>query len=266
MPYSVVQLRNRRFHERRWAEGQRMLAEWSAEVAARGARPFDHDAAIDFLVSERGLSEFQVREGSIPAHVLEFAREVLDEHLPRGRPIVGLHVGNFVGVSLAFFSDLLRQVDAGSMMVSVDPNIRHRDIDDPQSHVWALLERFGLSPANIVVSGYSLEQTMGGVPEAPTQLQAERRAENVLPNLAGLLPARVDLAVIDGNHDGEYLDRELRELRPALRPGAIVVVDDVELAWEGVLDTFERAAGPTSDFVEIARNARLGVLRLSGTG
>jgi len=265
-PYSLVQLRNRRFHERRWDEARRILAERSAESESRDVEPFDHEAAIGFLVRERGLSEFHVREGSIRADALEFAGEVLDEHLPAGRPVVGLQVGNFVGVSLVFLSELLCRRDTGSIMISIDPNIRHRGIDDPQSHVWALLDRFGLAQSNLVVTGYSLEQTIGDLPESSAQLEAERRAEHLLPNLGRLLPGGVHLAIIDGNHDGEYLERELRALRPALCAGAIVVIDDVELAWVGVLETFERAAGPGSDFVVIGRDAGLGILQLAAVG
>jgi Methyltransferase domain len=53
----------------------------------------------------------------------------------------------------------------------------------------------------------------------------------------------VDLFVHDSLHTPENLGRELRDAWPALRPGALVLLDDVEAchAFDGVLDGFANA-------------------------
>ena len=258
VPYTLVQLRKQRRQTREVASARRELH----ELREHGDEAFDYKAAIEFLVRQRGLDDMQVLHGSMPLPSLQFAGRLLDEHLPADRPLVGVHVGNFVGVSLAYFSSLLRERYPDSIMISIDPNIAHRRIENPQSHVWALLSQFGLLDANLVVTAYSLEQSLGDVPESGPDVRAERRGEHALRNLAITAPGRIDVAVMDGNHDGVYLERELKEVHRLLLPGSIVVVDDVEDSWPGVLATFNRVASAGTGFAELGRDGRVGVLQL----
>jgi hypothetical protein len=63
-----------------------------------------------------------------------------------------------------------------------------------------------------------------------------------LPRLAREL-GRVDVFVHDSLHTPDNLRRELDDVWPALRPGAVVLIDDVEAcrAFDGVVDAFATA-------------------------
>ncbi len=236
-----------RLRARRFAGGVRL---------DRHLEAFSYEQAIRFLVG-RGLDEREVRAGSMPEASLAFALHRALDHLPADRPLAGLQVGNFVGVSLAYVSSALRAVHPRSVTVSVDPDMTHRGIAEPRRHVLALLGHFGLLANNLVVAGYSLERSWG---EAP----AEPACEQVLDSLATVCGEGLDLVLLDGHHAGEYLARELTALRPALRPGAVVVVDDVEVGpWDEVVQVFDTVTADTDHFEELGRDGRIGVLRLT---
>ena len=87
----------------------------------------------------RNLAEFDIVESSVPHKSLEYIREVAINRLDPKRPLKALHVGNFVGVSLVFLTSALMQRNPDSLVVSIDPNLEHHGISNPQSHVCALL-------------------------------------------------------------------------------------------------------------------------------
>ena len=87
------------------ARRRRIAARNSAHVSVATKQiPYNYSAAINFLTSS-GLSQSQVIGGSIPEPSLSFCSKVLDEFIlaTDGRPLIGLHVGNFLGVSLRHF-------------------------------------------------------------------------------------------------------------------------------------------------------------------
>lgn len=213
--------------------------------------------SIRFLV-ERGLDEVQVREGSIPASSLHYVAQQIGDRVPSDRPLRALHVGNFVGVSLSYLTWLLTEKHPESLVVSIDPNIPHRGIEDPQSHVFALLEHFGMLARNVVITGYTLERSDQSLTE-----EAYARAgasENVLSSLHALNGSSFDLVLIDGNHDENYLSRELAVIRRLLASDGILILDDV-VDWPGVAAVFKRA---TSDdgFRELGTDGRVGIIQL----
>jgi len=221
------------------------------------------EEAIRFLV-DRGLDEHEVREGSVPEHSLDYVAEIIFDHLPSDRPVRALHVGNFVGVSLCYFSGLVRDRHPESVMVSIDPNIPHREIGNPQAHVLALLHRFGLLGHNLIIPGYTLEENLwGGSAEDVDAAYLEGLAcENVLSSLQRLAGRCFDLVVLDGNHDDSYLSREFRALRGLLADDSIVVFDDVT-EWEGVVEVFAQALEDEA-FVKLGEDGRSGILQVRG--
>jgi predicted O-methyltransferase YrrM len=260
MPHGLAVWRERRTV----AERDERQAEALARAAARRTSDYSVDAAIDFLAG-RGLVEAHVRAGSIPEGSLEFAGALLRAHLPRDRPLRGLHVGNFVGVSLSYFSALAREVHADSVVVSVDPNIRHQRIPDPQSHVIALLHHFGLLGNSLVVPGYTLEQNLGDpLPGASDDRYLDELAcEGVLASLSRVDAGPFDFVMLDGNHDHAYLRREFDALRALLKPGTIVVFDDVNEFWPGVQTVFHDAiAAGQAEATELGADGRVGVLQV----
>jgi len=215
------------------------------------------EEAIGFLV-DRGLDELEVREGSMPEDSLNYIAELVSDRLPSDRPVRALHVGNFVGVSLCYFSWLVRERHPGSVVVSVDPNATHRGIEDPQAHVFALLEHFGLLANNLIIPGYTLERTPGGVTEA--DYLEGLACDNVLASLERLCGQSFDLLLLDGNHEQSYLAREFAALRGLLADNSIVVFDDIT-EWEGVVAVFGQALQDDS-FVRLGENGRVGVLQV----
>ena len=224
------------------------------------AEEFTCDAAIDFLVS-LGCDRAQVIAGSMPKPSLDYARTFLPADARRG-----LQVGNFVGVSLAYFISALGGGEA--VVTAIDPNITHRGIANPAGKVLALLTRFGLETNCLLVTGYSLESNAandgrdyaGGFPA--DAFSAEPSCANALPNLARVAPAAFDFAVMDGNHDGAYLRRELREIVMLLRPGGVLVLDDVSSEWFEIERVF--AELDATVFEKLGTDGRVGVLRKLG--
>ena len=231
------------------------------EPARDGAmRPFDYEDAVSFLATQ-GLDEQAVRIGSIPAPSLGLVAAAVAAHLPR-RPLRVLHVGNFVGVSLAAVSDIVLRHDPESTVVSVDPNLTPLGVDHPQDRTVALLSHFGLQRSNLVICGYSLERAEPHT-ATPGFGAAEPAGEETLTSLERL-GLRFDLMLIDGNHDSGYLRRELDALVRLSEPGALLVVDDVSHVYKEVRRLFQDVAADDAWPVEeVERNERLGILRVT---
>ncbi len=254
------------------ADRQQLLR--SVPLPTEAAMPFNFEAAVAFLV-ENGVSEVQVREGSIPSASLDFISKTLTEHLPQ-RPLLGLHVGNFVGVSLAHLTATMREIDEDALVVSIDPGMPHRGIHAPDRLALGLLDRFGLTAHNLLVTGFSLgrnvrddgyvfaeDALLAATPPsvAATALREDAACEQVLPNLARLLPDRFDVAFIDGNHDGDYLREELRHIDVALRPDGMLIVDDIGTAfWGGVKAAFEDLSTEGGGYTQLGSDGRVGVV------
>jgi hypothetical protein len=266
VPHTVVVL----YQALRLRRHSRRALEEALPPAPAGApRPFDGDEAISALVA-RGLNEDNVRAGSIGTAHLRFLDRAIHEHLRTEPPHHALHVGNFVGISLAALTYSLLEVsdESDPVVVSIDPNIPHNDIADPQTATLALLSYFGYQRHNVVICGYSLEKTLGndGVPSDlydPTKVHAgEVACENVLLSLAELeLP--LDVVLIDGTHNAAYLRRELQTILPLLRPGGLLILDDVTDVWVGIRKLFGELGAPDSPWpLEVVdHDGRLGILQ-----
>ena len=264
VPKAYADLKSRRGRDRVLAMRDRRLATGRVALAGRAGATFSVEESVRFLAA-RGLDADQVRDGSVPQASLDYAGSLVASEMPRDRPLLALHIGNFVGVSLAYLSALLNDLHPGSRVVSIDPNVVHRGVPDPASHVFALLDHFGLLAGNLVITGYTLEQNVNEEYELDpvVSYEDERRPEYVLRSLAAWTGRPFDLVFIDGNHDGRYLEREIAELRELLRPSGLFVLDDVdEVAWRMVAGIFDRLAAEEA-FEELGRDGRLGILRMS---
>ncbi len=156
-------------------------------------------------------------------------------------------------MSLCCLSWSLRDLNPDSVVVSIDPNIPHRGIDDPQQHVFALLDHFGLLDMNVVVPGY----TVGSSPLEGTA------CERVLASLGRVAPRRFDVVLLDGDHDEGYLERELSAVRELLTDEGVIVFDDVnERTFAGVVRVFERATADDG-FAELGQDGRVGIVQVA---
>lgn len=171
----------------------------------------------------------------MPEASLARCAELIGRDLDHDRSLVALHVGGFLGVSLAHFAAVLTGLHVASVVVSVDPDISHRGIERPSEHALELLRHFGLHDRVLFVNGFSLHQNLGndGFDRYDDQidpfaeLDEVAAAEQVLPALCTLAAGHFDLVVLDGNHDAEYLRAELEPVAALLRPGGLLVLDDV---------------------------------------
>jgi predicted O-methyltransferase YrrM len=219
------------------------------------------EEAVRFLVNE-GLDEFEVRMGSIPESSLDYLAAAVEHQLPSERPVRALHVGNFVGVSLCYVSWLVTERHPESVVISIDPNIPHRGIEDPQSHALALLEHFQLLGSNLIIAGYTLERS----DEATTVADHLRgiACENVLSSLHQLSGATFDLVLIDGKHEETHLAREIAGVRRLVADNGIVVFDDIT-DWAGVAEVF-RETSQDESWVELGQDGRIGILQRRAIG
>jgi hypothetical protein len=266
VPHTVVVLVHALRLRRR---SRRALEEALPPAPAASPRPFDESEAISALVA-RGLDEDNVRAGSIAGAHLRFLDRAIHEHLRTEPPHRALHVGNFVGISLAALTDSLLELggEADPLVVSIDPNIPHNDIADPQTATLDLLSYFGYQRHNVVICGYSLEKTIGneGLRSDhydPTKVcTGEAACENVLVSLAEL-DLGLDVVLIDGTHNAAYLRRELQTTLPVLRPGGLLILDDVTDVWVGIRKLFGELGAPGSPWpLEVVdHDGRLGILQ-----
>lgn len=254
------------------ARRRRIAAHNSAHVSVAAKQiPYSYSAAINFLTSS-GLSQSQVIGGSIPEPSLSFCSKVLDEFIltTDGRPLIGLHVGNFLGVSLSHFVNFVRQKNDKSVVVSIDPDLTHRGIENPQKHVIAILNHFGLQGNTVICVGYSTSKSLSndgtpflgdnGVEYDPyARFQSEQSCEDTLSNLCLTSQGKFDFAVVDGNHEGSYLRRETAIVRRLLKPEGILILDDVSDTWTEIKAEYDGLL--SNGWRAIAADGRVGVLQ-----
>jgi len=268
MPHGIVQ---QIFHAQAF---RRRLIEAHKAAQKPGATqrtPYSYEAAIEFHCS-RGLPRGHVVGGSMTESTLAFCSKVLDGLIPMtdDKPLVGLHVGNFLGVSLSHFVNYVRQRNNKSIVVSIDPDLTHRGIEHPQKHVIAILNHFGLQENAIICVGYSGKKSIsndgvvfrgetGAEYDPYAGFASEQSCEDGLQNLCTMSEGRFDFAVVDGNHEGSYLRRETAVVRRLLKPQGILILDDVSDAWTEIKAEYDDMQ--SSGWRAVAADGRVGVLQ-----
>jgi hypothetical protein len=258
LPHTIYEIiSEQRYRRRQSIEAERVRAIKDALHERRASADIRYSASdiVDFLVA-LGCPREDVTSGSIPDRSLQFCSREL-EKLVTARPLFGLHVGNFIGVSLCHFTDFVRRLDERSIIVSIDPNLFPHMIANPIEKVVRCLSRYNLQDNSMILTGYSLEKSASNALDPETTYDREHSCENQLPHLAQLAPGRFDFAVIDGNHDNSYLAREVEVIDRLLKPGGIFVFDDVD--WDSVGTVFH-ALDPTRH-EQVASDGRVGLAR-----
>lgn len=246
------------------AERRRRIASVQSMKSSAAIQGDIYEQIIEFL-ADRGVPEHQSREGSVPRNSLEFVHDKAIKSLNSSYPLRALHIGNFVGVSLVFIASVLTTRHPESLVVSIDPNLTHRGIANPQGHVSALVSACGLQSNVLIIAGYSGRKSISndgtvfdGYDPAKEFIN-ESACEETVRNLVQLAPKSFDLVFLDGNHEAAYLLNELKQLLPLMRNGCFVVLDDVDAAWVEIRNVFENIGELGLD--PIGTDGRVGIAR-----
>ena len=226
--------------------------------------------SIKHLIS-KGLEENHVVEGSVPLSSLIEIDNLLREF--SGKKFgLGLHIGNFLGLSLNCITYSMRESYNGNyLMLSIDPDITHRNIINPSKYCNELLYLNGLEESSIVINGYSGEKNISndGVEFDSNynpfiQYNEEFASTHVLRNLSKILEAKVNIVFIDGHHDATYVRKELLLIEPLLDKDSILIMDDVDsIAWEELNNLFIEISN-SKKYEKLIHNNRIGVLKYVG--
>jgi predicted O-methyltransferase YrrM len=233
-----------------------------AQSKGKISHAYSYEDSLSFLDS-LGIDPSQSRGGSMPRNSLQFMQSHFDR-LDARHPIIALHVGNFLGVSLAYLAYALSRLHPNSRVISIDPNLTHRGIARTMDTVLALVNQFGLEDHVAILTGYSLEKNVSNQAEIfagydpVANWENERACTYQLDTLNLVGGGRFDLCLMDGNHDPDYLERELDRVHQLLRPGGLLVLDDVSAAWPEIQSVFS-AISP-SRFEKLGSDGRIGVL------
>ena len=141
----------------------RRRSQGSRRPAAAQRIPYSYNAAVEFHSRQRPTARRHHRRQHAGVPTLAFCSKTFSDHLipaTRDKPLVGLHVGNFLGVSLSHFVNYVRQRNEKSVVVSIDPELTHRGIEHPQKHVIAILNHFGLQGNAMICVGYSTSKSI----------------------------------------------------------------------------------------------------------
>jgi hypothetical protein len=266
LPHGIVRLLQTR-QERGYQRG-RSAIQAGKEIPSS----LNHGALIDFVVS-RGVDRTQATEGTMPEASLAFLASFLQQHHSGSHALRGLHVGNFLGISLAYLTDVAKKIHSQSLVVAVDPNVEHRGIQHPQDHVCALLDHCGLASNVLLCCGFSHEKNVSNdgrnylenyrlleSAEVEQKIAIEHAPDSVIDHLKQLQVAAFDFALIDGNHESAYVQEELVKIHPLMNKGGLIFMDDVSEGWPMLKQVFETSSNTLFRIAEA--DGRVGVLEV----
>jgi len=263
LPHGIFLLKERIQRKKLLFERQERIKKFNGKIYSK--LDYDYELSIQKLV-DRGVSEQQIRDGSIPESSLDYLFDILNERLKDLTSIKALHIGNFVGISLLYLSNALLKINSNTIIISIDPNIPHRGVSTPQKYVCYLLNIFGFQKSNIILTGYTLEKNFGddGGTFYFSKFTNNKSNNhdyiitNLLENLVNL-NIHLDFILIDGNHDGKYLDREVKLVDKLLNKNGMLVLDDVNRNWEEVNYVYKKTLlNPV--YKLLANDNRIGII------
>ena len=246
LPYGVVDIvRKKVILPHRQRKIKLLLANWDSinqQYSFERTSKITREEIIALLGSWE-LDMQQIDSGSIPTPDLEAICNFIQNNYRN--PLIGVHVGNFVGVSLAYIATRLRKMSEQNVIISIDPNLTHRGISNTEEVVTKLLRALDVQDVVVRVTGYSLNKSVSndgvtrGTNYDPLQhFLTEDAPEWQLKNLLKILKDRVDFIMLDGNHDPDYLREEIRICYELLHKGGAVLLDDISENWVGLKEVF----------------------------
>lgn len=130
--------------------------------------------------------------------------------------------------------------------------------------VVGLLNRFGLQDNSLILTGYSLEMNSYYEPLSDSNLKLNffDRGLSCAQQLKGLQmtsPASFDFFFIDGNHEEDYLRREIDSADKLLKSGGLLILDDANSYWGGIQKTYESIE--ETKYQKLGTDGRVGILK-----
>ena len=153
-------------------------------------------------------------------------------------------------------------------MYSIDPNISHRGIENPQKYALKLLNLFGLESNSVVISGYSLKKNIGNDggtlyytnENVIEKFSKEYSCQNILNSLISIGYKKFDFVLIDGNHYGPYFENEIKAISNLLKSEGLLAIDDVNNSWPEIKSIFNLYKDREL-FNFVASDERIGILK-----
>lgn len=221
------------------------------------------------LIASWGYERIHIPWGSMKASVLDSIIDWINNNA--NKPAIGVHVGNYLGISLGILSLSLKEHDQKSLIIAIDPDLPCRGQHETEKATTMLLQSLDVEDMVLRLTGYSLWKSISGDgfkidPEydPKEKFDSEVAAQWQLENLAKLFTSRADFVLLDGNHEKDYLTEEVLVSYNLLRPGGAIFVDDITRHYKGVESAFhEFASGDmfTDSFtISDEREVRTGVL------
>jgi hypothetical protein len=272
IPYNLVifwrDIKQSSHQSENWEGRKKELfaAGWLKESQQSNSTDFSYKGATTYLAG-LGCNSHEVIAGTIPESSLKFCASFIIKNFT-SKPIIGFHVGNFVGISLAYLTNVVKKVHPDSIVVSIDPNIQHRNIKNPLNIVVGLLNNFGLQNNSLILTGYSLESDTYYEVNPKDTLNNNHttsffdRGLSCAQQLKGLemiAPASFDFFLIDGNHEAEYLKTEIESADKLLKSGVFLILDDISSFWNQLQKIYESI--DETKYQKLGTDGRVGVLK-----
>lgn len=266
IPYGIIELKEY-FRKKKLVELQHERIEiYNNQIENKKILYYNYEKSIEVLVS-LGLDEEQIRYGSIPEDSLSFLFKTVDKSLSNFPQIKALHIGNFVGISLTYLSNAFKLINSNCVLVSIDPNLSHRGIRNPQKYVLHLLDRFDFHDMNLVLTGFSLSQNL--MDDAGVFYHSELNYKdypdshvaptNILKNLKDI-GTQFNFILIDGNHEEKYLYEEIHLCTEILDKNGLLILDDINNGWDDINRVFKKLFADKR-FEFLASNDRIGIFK-----
>jgi hypothetical protein len=107
--------------------------------------------------------------------------------------------------------------------------------------------------------GLSFISTNGSEYDSLSHYSDEQSCQNSLTNLGLVYESRFDFAVMDGNHEAEYLRSEVDVVRRLLTPNGVLLLDDVSEGWADI--KAEYASLASKGWKPLGADGRVGALQ-----
>ena len=218
-------------------KAEEIANELDTKSTKQQSKPLDYNYVVDYFVDTFHIDKSHILSGSIGPKNCDRMVYTILEHFDKSR-IIGLNIGNFLGVAFSYILSRVVHNNNESTLISVDPNIPHRGIENLEDKFIASLGAFNLEDNSLIINGYSLNKNLSndGVTfnhyDPEKFYNQENGCTGVLQKLVYLGVEKLNFILLDGNHHSEYLQQEMKICSQLLQSGGILFLDDIDENWK----------------------------------